>query len=65
MGHIIKKILGDVDTDSNYENLIIEDNANGQIHIHIKNIRLDMWRPEYNIFYEAIKESYTKIKGKN
>ena len=62
MGHIIKKIIGDVDKDPNYDNLVIEDNVNGQIHIHIKNIRLDMWRKEFNVFYKAIKESYEKLR---
>ena len=62
MGHIIKKIIGDVETDPQYENLIIEDNANGQIHIHVKNIRLDMWRKEYNIFYNALKEAHGKLR---
>jgi len=64
MGHIVKKIMGDVGTDPNYENLTIEDNANGQIHIHIKNIRLDMWREEYNVFYDAVEKSHNKLKAK-
>jgi len=62
MGHIIKKIIGDVDKDLNYDNLTIEDNANGQIHIHVKNIRLDMWRREYNVFYKALKEAHGKLR---
>ena len=62
MGHIIKKIIGDVDKDSNYDNLTIEDNANCQIHIHVKNIRLDMWRKEYNVFYKALKEAHDKLR---
>ena len=62
MGHIVKKIVGDVDKDPDYNNLIVEDNANGQIHIHAKNIRLDMWRKEYNIFYKSLREAHDKLQ---
>ena len=64
MGQIIKKIVGDFDKDPNYENLTVEDNANGQIHIHYGNIRLDIWRKEYNVFYKSIKESYEALGKK-
>jgi|TARA_Y100000034_G_C6774897_1_gene345927 hypothetical protein len=61
MGHIIKKIVGDFDNDPYYDKLTVEDNENGQIHIHAKNIRLDMYRPEYNVFYRALKEAYKNL----
>tara|TARA_Y100000356_G_C11107778_1_gene207887 strand:- start:232 stop:432 length:201 start_codon:yes stop_codon:yes gene_type:complete len=56
MGHIIKKILNDVDKDPNYENLTIEYNSNKLIHIHLKNIRLDLDCKSYNKLYEVLKE---------
>ena len=62
MGHIIKKILGDVDKDPNYENLIIEDNEDGKIHIHLKNIRMDLTREDFNVLKKAIFEAHEKMK---
>ena len=38
MGHIVKKIVGDFENDPHYDKITVEDNANGQIHIHAKNI---------------------------
>ena len=48
MGHIIKKILNDVDKDPNYENLTIEYNSNKLIHIHwFSTIDQEILKKEY------------------
>jgi len=62
MGHIIKKILGDVEEDPTYEKMIIEDNSDGKVHIHVKNVRLDLTRDEFRILKNAILESHEKMK---
>ena len=62
MGYIIKKIMGDVDTDPKYENFSIEINQSiphrkklgladypGIVHLHSKNIRLDLKWNDYKI----------------
>lgn len=64
MGHITKKIIGDVEKDPEYNNLIIEDNASGWVHMHLKNLRMDMDHKSYNEFVRAMKISYKKIKAK-
>ena len=63
MGHIIKKILGDVEKDPKYENMIIEDNSDGKIHIHVKNIRLDLTREDFAKLKSAILEAHEKMKS--
>lgn len=54
MGHVIKKIYGDVDSDPAYDQLTIELNYPERIHIHLKNIRMDLSKSDYNILYEMI-----------
>ena len=63
MGHIVRKIYGDVEKDPNYENLIIEDNSDGKVHIHLKNIRLDLTRGDFSVLKEAILEAHEKMKS--
>ena len=41
--------------------ITVEDNANGQIHIHYGNIRLDIWRQEYNVFYNELTKITNRI----
>tara|TARA_R100000234_G_scaffold116321_1_gene93236 strand:- start:206 stop:415 length:210 start_codon:yes stop_codon:yes gene_type:complete len=63
MGHIVKKIFRDVDSDPEYENMIIEDNDDGKIHIHVKNIRLDLTRGDFGVLKKAILEAHDKMKS--
>ena len=63
MGHIIKKILGDVEKDPEYNNLTIEDNSDGKVHIHIKNVRLDLTRADFATLKAAILEAHEKMKS--
>jgi len=64
MGHIVKKIIGDVDTDPGYEKLIVEDNSNGMVHVHLKNLRLDLDHETYNALHDAIASSIDDIRAK-
>ena len=64
MGHITKKILNDVDQDPDYNSLTIEDNSNGMVHIHLKNIRLDLDYESYNKLYDQIAGSIDEIRSK-
>jgi len=63
MGRVVKVILNDAEKDPLYENLTIELNADEMVHIHLKNIRLDMTKNAYNNFYDGIKEAYEQIKN--
>ena len=63
MGHIVKKILGDVDQDPTYENMTIEDNSDGKVHIHVKNVRLDLTRQDFKTLKTAILEAHEKMKN--
>jgi len=64
MGHITKKILNDVEQDPDYNKLTIEDNSNGMVHIHLKNIRLDLDHESYNKLYDQIAASIDEIRSK-
>ena len=61
MGHIVKKILGDVNTDPEYKNLTIEYNADGMVHIHLGPIRLDLVKSAYNQLYDGVMEAQKKM----
>ena len=63
MGHIVKKIFRDVEKDPEYEKMIIEDNDDGKIHIHVKNVRLDLTRQDFQILKKAILEAHKKMKS--
>ena len=62
MGFVEKKRIGDVSKDPTYEELTIEYNSDGKIHIHLGNIRLDMRIEAYNVFREAILSARDKLK---
>lgn len=58
MGQVIKQIVGDCTIDSKYTKFTIEDNADRKVHIHMGNLRLDLTRDDYNIFYDGMLELY-------
>ena len=62
MGVITKKILGDHEKDPSYEQFTIEDNKNKMVHLHIKNLRLDLNHKAYNTLYDACIEALEKLK---
>ena len=64
MGHIVKKILNDVDVDPLYEKLTIEFNSDNMVHIHLGNIRLDLYKEAYNQFYDGIMAAYPNVSKK-
>ena len=55
MGKVIKKIMGDYKSHPKYDSLVIEQNADGKVHIHLKNIRMELTLKTYNQFYDIIK----------
>tara|TARA_R100001086_G_scaffold238242_1_gene162851 strand:+ start:258 stop:1175 length:918 start_codon:yes stop_codon:yes gene_type:complete len=61
MGHIVKKILGDVDKDPEYKNLTIEYNSDGMAHIHLGAIRLDLVKSAYNQLYDGVMSAKRKM----
>ena len=66
VGHIVKKILGDVNTDPDYKNLTIEYNSDGMVHIHLGPLRLDLVKSAYNQLYDGVMEArktMAKIHG--
>ncbi len=62
MGEVIKKVIGDMDTDPHYENFTVEWNEIGHAHIHHGAIRLDLDAADYNKFYEAMITAHEKLK---
>ena len=38
MGKVIKKILGDDKSHTKYDSWVIEQNADGKVHFHLKNM---------------------------
>ena len=62
MGFVTKKILGDFSQDPTYENLTIEDNSDGKVHVHIKGIRIDMRKEAYNEFRAMVLLAREKLK---
>ncbi len=61
MGHIVKKILGDVHTDPEYNNLTIEYNSDGMAHIHLGAIRLDLVRDAYNQLFDGVMQAKKRM----
>ena len=55
MGKVIKKIMCDDKSHPKYDSWVIEQNADGKVHIHLKNIRMDLTLKTYNQFYDIIK----------
>jgi len=64
MGHIVKKIIGDVEQDPGYETLTVEDNSNAMVHVHLKNLRFDIDHDTYNALHDAIASSIEDIRAK-
>ena len=62
MGVVTKKILGDHEQDPTYEKLTIEDNKTKLVHVHIKNIRLDLTHKAYNSVYDACVQAMDNLK---
>ena len=58
MGEIVHKIVGDVEKDAEYQNLTIELNADRKVHIHLKNLRIDLTVADYNKLYDAVCQAY-------
>jgi hypothetical protein len=64
MGKVIKYIMGeDSSIYPKYEEWTIEENACGKVHIHLKNIRIDLTISAYNKFYDAIKIAHDKASN--
>ena len=62
MGKIVKKIVGDHSVDPNYEEFTMEALAENKVHVHMGYIRLDMYREDYNRFYDGMIRSYDILK---
>jgi hypothetical protein len=62
MGEIKKRILGNVNDTPDYDDWIIEYNADRKIHMHLKNIRMDLTVKTYNQFYDMVKQIYDDLE---
>ena len=62
MGKVIKKIMGDDKSHSKSDSWVIEQNADGKVHFHLKNIRMDLTLKAYNQFYDIIKTVNDRLK---
>ena len=62
MGKVIKKILGYDKSHPKYETWTIEQNADGKVHFHLKNMRMDLTLKAYNQFYDIIKTVNDRLK---
>ena len=62
MGKVIKIILGDDKSHTKYDSWVIEQNADGKVHFHLKNIRMDLTLKAYNQFYDIIKTVNDRLK---
>ena len=62
MGKVIKKIIGYDKSHPKYETWTIEQNADGKVHFHLKNIRMDLTLKAYNQFYDVIKTVNDRLK---
>ena len=61
MGRIIKKLMGDVDNDPTYQNFTVELNADGIVHIHQGNIRLDLPQSDWKKLCDALVIAKEKV----
>ena len=43
--------------------MIIEENSDGKIHIHVKNVRLDLTLQDFAVLKSAILEAHQKMKA--
>jgi len=64
MGVVIRKILGDVNTDPEYRDLVIEENANGMVHLHQGKLRLDIERGEFAKLAAGMLQAHEILKRK-
>ena len=62
MGNVIKNIMGEDKSHPRYETWTIEQNADGKVHFHLKNIRMDLTLKAYNQFYDIIKTVNDRLK---
>ena len=62
MGKVIKKIMGYDKSHPKYETWTIEQNADGKVHFHLKNMRMDLTLKAYNQFYDMIKTVNDRLK---
>ena len=62
MGKVIKKIMGDDKSHPKYDSWAIEQNADGKVHFHLKNMRMDLTLKAYNQFYDMIKTVNDRLK---
>ena len=62
MGKVIKNIMGEDKSHPRYETWTIEQNADGKVHFHLKNMRMDLTLKAYNQFYDIIKTVNDRLK---
>ena len=62
MGKVIKKIMGYDKSHPKYETWTIEQNADGKVHFHLKNMRMDLTLKAYNQFYDVMKTVNDRLK---
>ena len=62
MGKVIKKIMGYDKSHPKYETWTIEQNADGKVHFHLKNMRMDLTLKAYNQFFDIIKTVNDKLR---
>ena len=62
MGKVIKKIMGYDKSHPKYETWTIEQNADGKVHFHLKNMRMDLTLKAYNQFYDVMKIVNDRLK---
>ena len=62
MGKVIKKIMGYDKSHLKYDSWVIEQNADGKVHFHLKNMRMDLTLKAYNQFYDIIKTVNDRLK---
>lgn len=65
MGEVVKRIIGDNRKDPGYERLTVEHNADGMVHVHLRNIRMDITSSAYNSLRKSISETWTKVKKRH
>lgn len=65
MGHVVKKILGDHESNPDYEGLVVELNADGRIHVHSGPMRLDLSKDGYNTLFDAIMNSWKCLENRH
>jgi len=62
MGVIQRYLMGEDRPHPKYEEWVIEQNADKRVHIHLKNIRVDMTFDAYNQLHDGIKHAYENSK---